>query len=61
MTLIFWFIVWAMTLFVLGLLLWPLLKRQASSEKKRRRKTAFGLSPAICRVGTRSQECRVDR
>jgi cytochrome c-type biogenesis protein CcmH len=33
MTLTFWFIVWAMTLFVLGLLLWPLLKRQAASEK----------------------------
>ncbi|MEK7787829.1 MAG: c-type cytochrome biogenesis protein CcmI [Chloroflexota bacterium] len=31
MTLTFWFIAWAMTLFVLGLLLWPLLKRQASS------------------------------
>jgi cytochrome c-type biogenesis protein CcmH len=33
MTLTFWFIAWAMTLFVLGLLLWPLLKCQASSEK----------------------------
>jgi cytochrome c-type biogenesis protein CcmH len=30
MTLIFWFIAWAITLFVLGLLLWPLLKRQAT-------------------------------
>jgi cytochrome c-type biogenesis protein CcmH len=30
MTLIFWFIAWAITLLVLGLLLWPLLKRQAS-------------------------------
>lgn len=33
MTLAFWFIAWAMTLLVLGLLLWPLLKRQASSGK----------------------------
>jgi cytochrome c-type biogenesis protein CcmH len=33
MTLIFWFIVWAMTILVLGLLLWPLFKRQAASEK----------------------------
>jgi cytochrome c-type biogenesis protein CcmH len=32
MTLAFWFIAWAMTLAVLGLLLWPLLKRQASSK-----------------------------
>ncbi len=32
MTLIFWFIAWAMTLLVLGLLLWPLLKRQESSK-----------------------------
>lgn len=32
MTLIFWFIAWAMTLLVLGLLLWPLLKRQDSSS-----------------------------
>lgn len=30
MTLTFWFIAWAMTLLVLGLLLWPLLKRQAT-------------------------------
>ena len=30
MTLIFWFIAWAITLLVLGLLLWPLLKRQVS-------------------------------
>ena len=28
MTLVFWFIAWAMTLLVLGLLIWPLLKRQ---------------------------------
>lgn len=28
MTLTFWFIAWAMTLLVLGLLIWPLLKRQ---------------------------------
>ena len=28
MTLAFWFIAWAMTLLVLGLLIWPLLKRQ---------------------------------
>jgi cytochrome c-type biogenesis protein CcmH len=33
MTLTFWFIAWAMTLFVLGLLLWPLLKRQEPSKK----------------------------
>jgi cytochrome c-type biogenesis protein CcmH len=33
MTLTFWFIAWAMTLLVLGLLLWPLLKRQESSKK----------------------------
>ena len=32
MTLIFWFLAWAITLLVLGLLLWPLLKRQASSK-----------------------------
>ncbi len=32
MTLAFWFIAWAMTLLVLGLLLWPLLKRQESSK-----------------------------
>ncbi len=32
MTLTFWFIAWAMTLLVLGLLLWPLLKRQESSK-----------------------------
>ena len=30
MNLLFWFIAWAMTLLVLGLLLWPLLKRQNS-------------------------------
>jgi cytochrome c-type biogenesis protein CcmH len=39
MTLTFWFIAWAMTLFVLGLLLWPLLKRQASSTKDEGEKT----------------------
>ena len=33
MTLTFWFIAWAMTLLVLGLFLWPLLKRQESSKK----------------------------
>jgi cytochrome c-type biogenesis protein CcmH len=33
MTLTFWFIAWAMTLLVLGLLLWPLLKRQEPSIK----------------------------
>jgi cytochrome c-type biogenesis protein CcmH len=33
MTLTFWFIAWAMTLLVLGLLLWPLLKRQESWKK----------------------------
>ncbi len=33
MTLIFWCIAWGMTLLVLGLLLWPLLKRQESSKK----------------------------
>ena len=39
MTLVFWFIAWAMTLLVLGLLLWPLLKRQASSKKDEGEKT----------------------
>ena len=34
MTLIFWCIAWGMTLLVLGLLLWPLLKRQASSKEE---------------------------
>jgi cytochrome c-type biogenesis protein CcmH len=34
MTLTFWFIAWAMTLLVLGLLLWPLLKRQESSKNE---------------------------
>lgn len=34
MTLIFWCIAWVMTLLVLGLLLWPLLKRQASSKEE---------------------------
>jgi len=33
MTLTFWFIAWAMTILVLGLLLWPLLKRQEPSDK----------------------------
>ena len=33
MTLTFWFIAWAMTLLVLGLLLWPLLKRQEPLKK----------------------------
>jgi cytochrome c-type biogenesis protein CcmH len=33
MTLAFWFIAWAMTILVLGLLLWPLLKRQEPSDK----------------------------
>ncbi len=33
MTLMFWCIAWGMTLLVLGLLLWPLLKRQESSKK----------------------------
>ena len=39
MTLTFWFIAWAMTLFVIGLLLWPLLKRQSSSKKDEGEKT----------------------
>jgi cytochrome c-type biogenesis protein CcmH len=39
MTLVFWFIAWAMTLLVLGLLLWPLLKRQESSKKNEGEKT----------------------
>ena len=39
MTLAFWFIAWAMTLFVLGLLLWPLLKRQESPKKEEGEKT----------------------
>ena len=34
MTLIFWFLAWAITLLVLGLLLWPLLKRQEPSKKE---------------------------
>jgi cytochrome c-type biogenesis protein CcmH len=34
MNLTFWFIAWAITLLVLGLLLWPLLKRQASSKEE---------------------------
>ena len=34
MSLIFWCIAWVMTLLVLGLLLWPLLKRQASSKEE---------------------------
>jgi len=47
MTLAFWFIAWAMTVLVLGLLLWPLLKRQEPSKKeegeKRFRSTASNL------------------
>jgi cytochrome c-type biogenesis protein CcmH len=39
MTLAFWFIAWAMTILVLGLLLWPLLKRQESSKKDEGEKT----------------------
>ena len=39
MTLAFWFIAWAMTLLVLGLLLWPLLKRQESSKNEEGEKT----------------------
>lgn len=39
MTLAFWFIAWAMTLLVLGLLLWPLLKRQESSKQEEGEKT----------------------
>lgn len=39
MTLAFWFIAWAMTLLVLGLLLWPLLKRQESSKSEEDEKT----------------------
>ena len=34
MTLAFWLIAWAMTLLVLGLLLWPMLKRQESSRQQ---------------------------
>lgn len=34
MTLMFWFLAWGMTLLVLGLLLWPLLKRQSLSERE---------------------------
>jgi cytochrome c-type biogenesis protein CcmH len=34
MTLIFWFLAWAITLLMLGYLLWPLLKRQASSKEE---------------------------
>lgn len=39
MTLAFWFIAWAMTLLVLGLLLWPLLKRQEASKQEDSEKT----------------------
>lgn len=39
MTLTFWFIAWAMTLLVIGLLLWPMLKRQESSIKEEEEKT----------------------
>ena len=39
MNLTFWFIAWAMTLLVLGLLLWPLLGRQESSKKEEGEKT----------------------
>lgn len=39
MTLTFWFIAWAMTLLVLGLLLWPLLKRQGLSSREEDEKT----------------------
>ena len=39
MTLTFWFIAWAMTVLVLGLLLWPLLKRQEPSKKEEGEKT----------------------
>jgi cytochrome c-type biogenesis protein CcmH len=39
MNLTFWFIAWAMTLLVLGLLLWPLLRRQESSRNEEGEKT----------------------
>jgi cytochrome c-type biogenesis protein CcmH len=39
MTLTFWFLAWAITLLVLGLLLWPLLRRQESSDKGEREQT----------------------
>lgn len=39
MTLTFWFIAWAMTLLVIGLLLWPMLKRQESSINEEEEKT----------------------
>ena len=39
MTLIFWCIAWAITLLVLGLLLWPLLKRQESLKEGEGEKT----------------------
>lgn len=39
MTLVFWFIAWAMTLLVLGLLLWPILKRQESTKQEEGEKT----------------------
>jgi cytochrome c-type biogenesis protein CcmH len=39
MNLAFWFIAWAMTLLVLGLLLWPLLRRQESSGNEEGEKT----------------------
>ena len=39
MTLIFWFLAWAITLQVLGLLLWPLLKRQEPLNQEEREQT----------------------
>ncbi|MEC4890401.1 MAG: c-type cytochrome biogenesis protein CcmI [Nitrospira sp.] len=39
MTLVFWLIAWAMTLLVLGLLLWPILKRQESTAQEEGEKT----------------------
>jgi len=45
MTLTFWLIAWAMTLLVLGLLLWPLLKRQEPSKKgERERKRSWSIA-----------------
>ena len=43
MTLAFWFIAWAMTLLVLGLLIWPLLKRQDArgSEEAEKRLSVY--------------------
>ena len=47
MTLAFWLIVWAMTLLVLSLLLWPLLKRQESTEKGDGEKALWSIASSL--------------